>query len=100
MRIETVAIRVEKILRENEWARNDDDLLIYAYLKDMFGDNMPSVRDIFLHKHDLGIPAFESITRARRKIQEDHEELRATEKVQDIRYNKQKEVISYVCDWE
>jgi hypothetical protein len=100
MRIETVAIKVEKILRENTWARNDDDILIYEYLKEMFGDNMPGVRDIFLHKKELGIPAFESITRARRKIQEDHEELRATEKVQDIRYNRQKEVISYVCEWE
>lgn len=100
MRIKDVAIRVEELLTKKPQTRNNDDLLIYEYLKSMFGEHMPSVRDVLLHKKELGIPSFESITRSRRKLQEDNIELRATEEVQDIRYEKQAEVIHYVCDWE
>ena len=44
---------------------------------------------------DTDLPSFESIRRARQRIQEEHEELRADKPVEDVRIAKQEEYIEY-----
>ena len=44
---------------------------------------------------DTDLPSFESIRRARQKIQEENEDLRAEKPVDDIRIAKQEEYIEY-----
>lgn len=74
---------VKNILENSEQTRNSDKLLIWEVYKkigivkdvEWFGDREAIIRDNFLSAR---IPATETITRARRKIQELHPELQAT----------------------
>jgi predicted RNA-binding protein with EMAP domain len=70
--------RVKKILELHPSTRNSDKRLIWQVYKDMY----PFGQDLTISYHDfMELPAFESITRARRKIQEIHPELQATKEV-------------------
>ena len=71
--------RVRKILVHNPRTRNDDNLLIYEYLSTYHDINNVSDKELLLNSKQLGIPSFETITRARRKVQEKHPELKDEE---------------------
>lgn len=90
---------VKVILEENEQARNDDFVLITEVYNRLVPNVMNLTFNITMLGHkELRLPAFESITRARRKLQEKHEYLRATEKVQELRKEEELEYISYAKD--
>lgn len=67
---------VKKILTKNPKTRNDDFELIVEYYYQLCPDilNM-KFSYVFLGHKELGLPSFESITRARRKVQAQHKEL-------------------------
>ncbi len=62
-------------LERNVRAREDDFILYGSVLKAMGVDIRQSLAEIFAHHIELGIPAFESVSRARRKIAETRPDL-------------------------
>ena len=71
---DTVEEGVVRIMRSDERARNDDKWLVYRFIRDVDGINM------FIPFEDFRrMTAFETITRVRRHIQNDCNELLPTE---------------------
>jgi hypothetical protein len=82
---------VYKILKEDELARKDDMhlfLRVHETLMPNIGNfNTKTVLDLIRRKK---LPSWESMSRARRKVQEKHPELR-DEVISDFRYAKEEE---------
>lgn len=74
--------KVKLILEESEICRNSDNHLFLEYIQRECPELLeyPAV-DFQLHYRDFGIPTFDSISRARRKLQAEYEELRGCEDV-------------------
>lgn len=66
---------VEEALLKNKASRGDNFILYLEVLKKYIDLNL-SIKDVFENHLILGIPSLESITRARRKLQEKHPELK------------------------
>ena len=82
---------VEYILRTKPKARNDDFILIDELYK-TYGINTNTPFSYIVNHHKfLRLPSFESITRCRRKLQEEHEELKACDIVTIARSKKEAE---------
>ena len=86
---------VEKILRNHPKTRDDDNLLMYYVWKKINKDllNM-SYTDILLNK-DINLPNYNSVTRARRKLQKRHIDLMSTRQIQKLRKQEEQEYIEY-----
>ena len=95
-RLNVLENKIRKILVNYPETRNDDNVLIYQYLKEYHDIDLISVKDLFLNGRKLGIPSFESITRCRRKIQEHSPYLRCTEKIDKIRYTHTLKIRDYL----
>ena len=98
-KLHKVENKVLEVLIEVPETRDDDFLLLSEVYKrvDPTFTSMPF--GILMEKHrDLGVPYFESVTRARRKIQSKHKELRATREVQEARAEEQDLYIEYATD--
>ena len=79
-RINIIEPLVEEALLTNKSCRGDNFILYLEVLKKYIDTNL-SLKDVFLHHKELGIPALETITRCRRKLQEKNPELRANEEI-------------------
>ena len=80
---------VEQILREYPQARGDDRVLAWRYYRQFSG-----IRISFQNFNALRrAPAFETISRRRRELQNEHPELEASERVQHKRYRREKAFI-------
>lgn len=96
MKINETATIVKAILENNIQARNNDNLLIclvvqqYGFMAKNRGEKQFSWDDQFYMILDLinkkKVPSLETITRCRRKVQEQYPNLRATESVQKSRH--------------
>ena len=85
-RVREVSPVVKFLLEKYPQARDDDRFLIIAVYRRFGADvNKPFWR--ILSDHTL--PNFESIRRSRQKIQQENPELRATDKVEEIRSAEQ-----------
>lgn len=77
---------VEKLLRENEHTRNSDS---YLYLKvlEQIDESLCQlpVRAFLNSMGDFKVPTFETVRRARQKLQAQYPELASCEKVQEGR---------------
>jgi len=96
MKIDNVEKLVKQALEKNKSAREDDHLL---YIEVVYIIN-PALVNVnfamnFRNARSLGLPPFESVSRARRKLQEKYPELRATKKVENARQEKQIEFEDY-----
>ena len=81
---------VLKILEENPKTRNSDNLLYLIFLETVHpGITKQSIATILLNLESLGLPCFETIRRARQKIQAEREDLKADEAVQDFRTERE-----------
>ena len=79
---------VLEILQENKKARTDDFMLYANVLKKMrCPQNMP-LKVFLVTAKSMKMPIFESVTRCRRKIQQDHPEL-AVKKISELRNKNQ-----------
>ncbi|MGA2130658.1 MAG: hypothetical protein ABSG05_03555 [Candidatus Pacearchaeota archaeon] len=86
---------VEEVLEENEKARDDDFLLcVHVYLKLGFAHRIPLGIVIHYDKIEFA-PAFETITRCRRLIQNREKRLRATPETELRRLNREIELHTY-----
>lgn len=81
---------VYQVLKEVPEARKDDFVLVAeVYNKIQPLINNVSFNRVMLGHKDLGLPYFESISRARRRLQSIFEELRPDQEVQDARLEEQ-----------
>lgn len=92
--LKTMHKRVERILRESPATRSSDRALITAVYDDYYGViNQPFWKVMANNE----LPSFETITRCRRKIQEQDESLRGTKKVEEARIDKQIDFLEYAA---
>ena len=78
---------VKEILENDKRARNSDT---YLYLQVLYkvglikgiDVNAMSVTEFLLKRNELGFPCYETVSRARRKVQEEHPELAGTDDVE------------------
>lgn len=90
---------VKEVLTDIPETRDDDfKLIAEVYYKLNFNIAGTSFAFMMLNHNEYGLPPFESITRARRKLQATYKELRATENVQNERTNIQGKFIRYAID--
>lgn len=92
-KINTTQNTVLRILESNPSARADDYVLILEVLKEYIDTNI-SVATLLLHHVELGIPSIETITRARRKLQNKFPHL-VDEEAKAIRKEEEKEFRQY-----
>ena len=84
--------QVEYILYTCPRTRNDDFILINeVYKRYYFNTNVISFGSMLNNHKYYKLPSFESITRARRKLQAEKEELKACDLVKIAREKKEKE---------
>ena len=89
---------VKKLLEEKPYTRNSDMSLYAEVVAEI--NPQAKVTGIYyaLNNHNsLGLPPFESVSRARRKLQKEYPELRAIDSVTDERYENWKAVREYVA---
>ena len=84
---------VEEALINNQACRGDNFILYLEVLKKYISLDL-SIKDVFLNHKALGIPSLESITRARRKLQERNPELK-DEEVAKVREEEEEEYREY-----
>lgn len=89
---------VRKALKEREETRDSDFRLVCWVYYDISPDlmRMPFARVMWNHA-ELGLPSFETIRRARQKLQHDFPELRG--KAYSKRMEKQSEYIDAFTGW-
>ena len=71
-----------KMMLTTEPATRDDDMLLYAkicYRSALVGSDTKFMQ-VMCNSAEWGLPSYESISRARRKVQEDMPELRGTKR--------------------
>lgn len=81
---------VYQVLKEVPEARKDDFVLVaevYNRIQPLI--NNVSFNRVMLSHKELGLPYFESISRARRRLQSIFEELRPSQEVQEARDEEQ-----------
>ena len=101
MRLNKVENIVKTILEREKETRSDDMYLYYLFCTKYGFLNDSSFSKIFKdskYRNDMGLAVFESVSRCRRKLQADFENLRPSEKVQDARLNKTSDYIDYAID--
>ena len=85
---------VEELLRNDELTRRDDNFLILQVVRRLYPFEVgKTFANVMFNAKNKGI-SFESITRARRKLQNKYPELR-DEKITAIRDEEQNEYIEY-----
>jgi hypothetical protein len=69
--------RIASILEEHINARDSDERVVWHYIARYYGDPADlSAEELLMAMHNRTMPRFESISRARRKVQEEREDLR------------------------
>lgn len=91
---------VKDILTKDERARNSDSFLYFLVLEEysrQTGDAIISmtVREFLLTMNKLGVPGFETVRRARQKIQAAYPELAACDKVEAMRIVNEEKFKAY-----
>lgn len=80
-------------------ARNDDAVLYVLVCESLNPSAVnKSLRDVMLNRKFYGLPSFDSVSRVRRKIQQDNEELRSTRAVAKRRAEKYEKVKAWCYD--
>ena len=100
-RLETIENEVKKILEKEPVARKDDMYLYFIYCTKYGVLNSKAFVQLFYNKNfrkEYNVPVFESVSRARRKLQQEYEYLRPEKQVQDARINKEADYIRYAIN--
>ena len=87
---------VRHVLEESREARDDDFLLIFKVYK-IINESViyKDFRQVMRDHAEFRLPSFESITRARRKIQKECPELRSSKRSREIRAAEQDAFYDY-----
>ena len=86
---------VEKVLEANKDARENNDML-YMYVCEYFDENasLRTFKDFLMTRNKTACPAYESVTRARRKVFEKRPELKP-EKITKLREQMEDVYVEY-----
>lgn len=88
------------VLNKYKNSRDNDTILIFLTLKKLGFSVISKDRKITL---DLGeiekYPSFETITRCRRLLQVQYPDLKSSEKIEQLRCEKRKEIVEYVRNY-
>lgn len=98
MKLDKIENIVKTILENEKETRSDDMYLYYIFCTKYGFISDSTFYKIFKdseYRNNSGLSVFESVSRARRKIQADNPGLRPPKKVQDARVNKEAEYIDY-----
>ena len=95
-KLKKIEYLVREVLEINKMARDDDFYLVL----NVYGEICPNVRDkdfsyVMANHKQLKLPSFESITRARRKLQAEYPELRGSEEVRGRRSKEEDKFRKY-----
>ena len=96
---------VKKLLQEKEELRGDDDLLYLAVVQKVHPHwdngrintdikNAP-IGEFFTMRKSAKLPTFESVTRCRRKVQEERPDLKPCEKIQEAREEQEEKFYNF-----
>ena len=100
-RLKDVTARVKRILEVDEQARNSDSFLYLKVIAQIAAEKhrpellKAPVDDYLIHMGEWGFPPFESVRRARQKLQRRYPDLAACEKVQEARSENEQEYFDY-----
>lgn len=86
--MKTLSARVKGILEKYPQTRNSDDML-YVKIVETYDSNALNrpFFEVMVRMGELSIPHYESVSRARRKMQEQHPELSA---IPEVEYEREK----------
>lgn len=84
MQLQDTKSWVERLLRKYPKLRTSDDYL-YGAIVNEANAGFKTCNEFFKSREALGVPSYETVSRCRRKLQEQYEELRAPEAVQQMR---------------
>lgn len=101
MKLDKLENIVKGILEKELEARSDDMYLYYLFCTKygfISDSNFFKIFKDSQYRNNSGLSVFESVSRARRKIQADNEELRPPKKVQEARINKEADYINYAIN--
>lgn len=92
---------VIETLKQGEKFRESDDHLYLAVCIKIFSKasyrniTEMSVGEFFRNRKEYGLPTFESVSRCRRKAQEEHPDLKPCEKIQKARIKREEEFYNW-----
>ena len=92
---------VIETLKQGETFRESDDHLYLAVCIKIFSKasyrniTEMSVGEFFRNRKEYGLPTFESVSRCRRKAQEEHPDLKPCEKIQEARTKREEEFYNW-----
>lgn len=101
-RLRNLEPAVKKVLEKNKLARKDDTVLICEVFRELLGSfpiQIKSFEELMLNHTQYNLPAFETVTRCRRKLQSEYPEL-SDKKITLARTNITKEHIEYALDMD
>lgn len=87
-------MRVLNVLQNKPETRGDDYLLVLEVLK-FYANEKMSLESIMINHKTLGLPSLESITRCRRRLQEEDPSL-SSQKIKEFRKKETKQVLEYL----
>lgn len=95
-KLETI---VKEVMVKQEATRSDDFLLVASVCRLLCPGIMGETFIAVLNDHKkYGLPSFESITRARRKLQAEYKGLEATNRMKAVRAEAEEEFRNYAND--
>ena len=100
MRFKETTSLVHEVLKDDVESRNSNDVLYLRVLQKIGRDSgidvdQMSVKSLFMNMSNIKRPPYESVTRARRKLQKEFPELRACEQVEGYREVLEEEYRAY-----
>lgn len=84
-----------KFLLENHPETRDSDEKLYASYLQRHGVRTISVIEFLIHFNDFEVSDFESVTRCRRKIVEENPELAPSDRVKELRAERQLDFLDF-----
>ena len=90
-KVNVIETRVRELLEYNPATRENDNLLYVTYLKEYH--YIDFTEETFINYEQYGLPSFKSIERARRKIQNEQNQYKASEQIEKKRKEAEKSYI-------
>lgn len=98
--IKNIEKKVRGILEVNNAARDSDNVLYWTILDGLSTERgtIWSAYDVFMNGKALGLPNYETVRRARQKLQEKNPELRGSKRAIERREDRERVFHGYGCN--
>ena len=98
MKLKRIEETVREVLENSLRARNDNYVLVLEVFEKLGVPVGNNFKEIMLEHKKYGLPGFESVVRARRKVVEEHPELQSNEKIKEFRKMQEEEYFEYALN--